>query len=142
MGGERKRKRKRKFYPFHGGAHVWKMMNACWGSKHCPFHLDDIVIITQTRICYFFYLILLQQWFCLPINDFFFLLLLNNKKKKKKWKDQEIGEHHTQITRLCLDESTARRPVISSSRRTPNAKTSVFSFMIPCMKYSGAIYLK
>lgn len=25
MGGERKRK----FYPFHGGAHVWKMMNAC-----------------------------------------------------------------------------------------------------------------
>jgi hypothetical protein len=48
----------------------------------------------------------------------------------------------THITRLCLDESTAFRPVTSSRSRTPYANTSVFSFMIPCMKYSGAIYLK
>lgn len=49
--------------------------------------------------------------------------------------------NHTRITKLLLEESTALLPVISSSSNTPNAKTSVFSFTTPCMKYSGAIYL-
>lgn len=46
----------------------------------------------------------------------------------------------TQRRRFCLEESTGLRPVMISKRRTPNAKTSVFSSTIPCMKYSGAKY--
>lgn len=54
--------------------------------------------------------------------------------------DLKVG--HTHITRLCRRESTARRPVISSSSKTPNANTSVFSSTIPCIKYSGDKYLQ
>lgn len=46
----------------------------------------------------------------------------------------------THKRRLCLDESTGFLPVTISKRRTPNAKTSVFSSTKPCMKYSGAKY--
>lgn len=41
---------------------------------------------------------------------------------------------------FCFNESTGLRPVMISKRRTPNAKTSIFSSTIPCMKYSGARY--
>lgn len=47
----------------------------------------------------------------------------------------------TQRTRLLLSSSNAFRPVMISSSKTPNEKTSVFSSTIPCMKYSGAKYL-
>lgn len=46
----------------------------------------------------------------------------------------------TQSKRFFLEESTGLRPVTISKRRTPYAKTSVFSSTIPCIKYSGARY--
>jgi hypothetical protein len=41
---------------------------------------------------------------------------------------------------FCFDESTGLLPVTISRRRTPNAKISVFSSTIPCIKTSGAKY--
>lgn len=52
----------------------------------------------------------------------------------------------TQITRfswpLGLAVSIGIRPVMSSSRTTPNAYTSILLFTFPYIKYSGAKYLK
>ncbi len=42
---------------------------------------------------------------------------------------------------LGLEVSIGVRPVISSSSTTPNEYTSVLSFTLPYMKYSGAKYL-
>lgn len=58
------------------------------------------------------------------------IIVIIQKKKKKI----------THKSKFCLMESTGLRPVIISRRRIPNAKTSVFSSTIPCMKYSGAKY--
>jgi hypothetical protein len=43
---------------------------------------------------------------------------------------------------LGLEVSIGVRPVISSSSTTPNEYTSVLSFTLPYMKYSGAKYPK
>jgi hypothetical protein len=52
---------------------------------------------------------------------------------------------HTQMTRFSwpfgLVVSMGVRPVMSSRRTTPNEYTSVLSFTLPYMKYSGAKYL-
>ncbi len=52
---------------------------------------------------------------------------------------------HTQMTRFSwpfgIVVSMGIRPVMSSRRTTPNEYTSVLSFTLPYMKYSGAKYL-
>lgn len=48
----------------------------------------------------------------------------------------------THCSRLCLEQSIGLLPVTISSSRTPKANMSVFSSTMPCMKYSGAKYLR
>ncbi|RWW27809.1 hypothetical protein BHE74_00021784 [Ensete ventricosum] len=48
----------------------------------------------------------------------------------------------TQLSKLLWEPSTGFLPDMISSRKTPKAKTSVFSSTMPCMKYSGAKHLR
>jgi hypothetical protein len=103
-----------------------------------PVQLIFVVVVPEAWVCKLTHLSSFQQWLC-----------LDNEEQVMSGNILLPGERVfcfcpvlTHCRRLCLEQSMGLLPVTISSSSTPKAKMSVFSSTMPCMKYSGAKYLR